>query len=62
MPPSNGGTAGFPDLTFLQLVFGYRSFEQLEQSYADCWYKNDEIRVLLNTLFPRKACSVMMVN
>jgi hypothetical protein len=62
MPPSNGGSAGFPDLTFLQLVFGYRSFEQLEQSYADCWYKNDEIRVLLNTLFPRKASSVMMVN
>lgn len=60
--PGDGGQAAFPDLTFLQLVFGYRSFEQLEQSYADCWYTSDEVRVLLNTLFPRKASSVMFVN
>jgi len=56
------GEADFPDLTFLQLVFGYRSFEELEQSYADCAYKDDERRVLLNTLFPKKASSVMFVN
>jgi hypothetical protein len=62
--PSNEerGNAGFPDLSFLQLVFGYRAFEELEQSYADCWYKDDETRVLLNTLFPKKASSVMFVN
>ena len=56
------GNAAFPDLSFLQLVFGYRSFEELEQSYADCSYKDDERRVLLNTLFPKKASSVMFVN
>jgi len=56
------GNAAFPDLTFLQLVFGYRAYEQLEQSYADCTYKDDEARVLLNTLFPKKASSVMFVN
>ncbi len=60
--PKDGGQAAFPDLSFLQLVFGYRAFEELEQSYADCWYNNDETRVLLNTLFPKKASSVMMVN
>ena len=60
--PGDGGNAAFPDLSFLQLVFGYRSFEELEQSYADCWYTSDEARVLLNTLFPKKASSVMMVN
>jgi hypothetical protein len=60
--PEQHGEAAFPDLSFLQLVFGYRSFEELEQSYADCWYGNDEARVLLNTLFPKKASSVMMVN
>jgi hypothetical protein len=54
--------ASFPDLTFLQLVFGFRTFEQLEQSFADCWYEDDEARVLLNTLFPQKASSVMMVS
>jgi hypothetical protein len=56
------GEAAFPDLSFLQLVFGYRCFEELEQSYADCWYTDDERRVLLNTLFPKKASSVMFVN
>jgi len=56
------GDAMFPDLSFLQLVFGYRSLEELEQSYADCFYKDDERRVLLNTLFPKKASSVMFVN
>jgi hypothetical protein len=61
--PSNEdrGNAYFPDLSFLQLVFGYRTFEELEQSYADCFYK-DEMRVLLNTLFPKKASSVMFVS
>jgi hypothetical protein len=56
------GNAAFPDLSFLQLVFGYRSFEELEQSYADCTYDNDETRVLMNTLFPKKASSVIFVN
>jgi hypothetical protein len=56
------GNAKFPDLTFLQLVFGYRDYEEIEQSFADCGYRDDEVRVLLNTLFPRKASSVMFVN
>jgi hypothetical protein len=56
------GETGFPGLSFLQLVFGYRTFEELEQSFADCWYKDDERRVLLNTLFPKKASAVMMVS
>jgi hypothetical protein len=65
--PKDVGQAAFPDLSFLQMVFGYRTIEELEQSYADCWYNGDERRVdetrlLLNTLFPKKASSVMMVN
>jgi Acetyltransferase (GNAT) domain len=60
--PREWGGASFPDLSFLQLVFGYRSVEELEQSYADSGYSSDEERVLLNTLFPKKASSVMMVN
>jgi hypothetical protein len=58
----NFGGAAFPDLTFLQLVFGYRSIEELKQSFADCWYDKDETRVLLNTLFPKKSSSVMFIN
>jgi hypothetical protein len=56
------GIAAFPDLSFLQLVFGYRSYEELEQSYADCSYKDDETRVLLGTLFPKKASALMFLN
>jgi hypothetical protein len=56
------GSAAFPDLSFLQLVFGYRSIDELKQSHADCWYEDDERRVLLSTLFPKKASSVMFVN
>jgi hypothetical protein len=56
------GNAAFPDLSFLQLVFGYRTYEELEQSYADCTYKDDETRVLISTLFPKKASSVMFDN
>lgn len=60
--PDDHGDAAFPDLSFLQLVFGYRSYEELEQSFADCTYRDDERRVLLNTLFPKKASSLMFVN
>ena len=60
--PGDMGNGKFPDLTFLQLVFGYRSYEEIEQSFADCGYRDDEVRVLLNTLFPKKASSVMFVN
>ena len=59
--PGDTGSAAFPDLSFLQLLFGYRTIEELEQSYADCLYENDEVRVLLNTLFPKKPSSLMMV-
>jgi len=55
------GNAAFPDLSFLQLLFGYRSFEELEQSYADCWYDKDEIRVLLDVLFPKQPSLVLGV-
>jgi len=58
--PTHGedGSAGFPDLTFLQLLFGYRSLEELDYAFADCWAKNDESRVLLNTLFPKQPSFV----
>jgi hypothetical protein len=56
------GNAEVPDLSYLQLVFGYHTYEDLEQSSADCTYKDDETRVLLSTIFPKKASSVMFLN
>lgn len=55
------GSAAFPALTFLQLLFGYRSLEELRASYADCWADTDSA-VVLNALFPRKASCVYLVS
>ena len=52
------GAAGFPDLTFLQLVFGYRSLEELKNSFTDCWTDNNEARAVLEALFPKQASHV----
>jgi hypothetical protein len=51
------GAAAFPNLTFLQLVFGYRTLAEVQYAYADCWTK-DEARVVLETLFPKKYSDV----
>ena len=51
------GDAVFPDLTFLQLLFGYRSFAELDYARADC-YGNGETAVLLPILFPKKYSDV----
>ena len=56
--PDEEGNAAFPGLTFLQLLFGYRSFEELKYAFADCGHDSEEVRVLLNILFPKKRSNV----
>jgi len=51
------GDGVFPELTFLQLLFGYRSFAELDFALADC-YANDETAVLLPILFPKRISDV----
>ncbi|HEX2185474.1 MAG TPA: GNAT family N-acetyltransferase, partial [Chloroflexota bacterium] len=46
--------ASFPGLTFLQLLFGSRSIDELEHAFADCRMRTEEGRVLLHALFPRQ--------
>ncbi len=53
--------AGFPDLTFLSLVFGRKSFDELHDEFPDCWWDNNRTHALLNALFPKKPSSVMGV-
>ncbi|MBP6016881.1 MAG: GNAT family N-acetyltransferase [Candidatus Promineofilum sp.] len=48
------GDALFPDLTFLQLLFGYRSIDELTLSFADFYTKNNDALVLLRILFPKR--------
>ena len=60
-PDEQAGGASFPGLTFLQLLFGYRSLEELEQAFADCRVNSEEARVLLDALFPKQPSRVWPV-
>lgn len=50
--------ASFPDLTFLHLLFGHRTFDELHHAFVDCFWENNTARVLLNTLFPKRLSDV----
>jgi hypothetical protein len=52
------GNAAFPGLTFLQLLFGYRSLAELKDAFADCRAGGDEAPVLLDALFPKQPSAV----
>jgi len=56
--PGERGTVAFPDLTFLQLVFGYRTLEELRYAFADCWVEHDDTQAVLEALFPRQDSDV----
>ncbi len=57
----NEESAAFPRLTFLQLLFGYRNFDELHYAFADCYWNNNESYRLLNILFPKKLSDVFPV-
>lgn len=59
--PKDEGVIAFPGLTFLQALFGYRSFDELHHAFADCWCDSEEARVLINILFPKKLSDVFPV-
>jgi hypothetical protein len=48
-------SAWFPGLSFLQLVFGFRSLAELEHASPDCMVNTERARVLLDALFPKQA-------
>ncbi|HEU4370674.1 MAG TPA: GNAT family N-acetyltransferase [Methylomirabilota bacterium] len=53
--------AMFPDLTFLQLLFGFRALEELELAFPDCVVRTNEARALLGALFPKAPSDVWPV-
>ena len=59
--PKEEGDVAFPDLTFLQILFGYRSYDELHNAFADCWCDHEDVRVLINILFPKKLSDVFPV-
>jgi hypothetical protein len=54
VPYEDEGDAGFPGLTFLQMLFGYRDLADLRAAFPDVWSGGDEARGLLTALFPRQ--------
>jgi hypothetical protein len=59
--PEAEGDIAFPGLTFLQALFGYRSYDELHQAFADCWCEHDDVRVLINIVFPKKVSNVLPI-
>ncbi len=53
--------ASFPALTFLQMLFGYRSFDELRHSFPDCGWNTWQDHVLLDILFPKKLSDVFPI-
>ena len=56
--PKDEGDIAFPNLTFLQILFGYRSYEELHYAFPDCWCDEQDVRILINALFPKKASNI----
>jgi GNAT superfamily N-acetyltransferase len=50
----NKADASSPSLVFLQLLFGYRSLDELRYAFPDVRVENNKAEVLLNALFPKK--------
>lgn len=48
----------FPDLAFLHVLFGHRSFDELCHAFADCYVQDYRARVVLNSLFPKRPSFV----
>jgi GNAT superfamily N-acetyltransferase len=50
----NTADASCPMLVFLQLLFGYRSLNELRYAFPDVRVEKSQAEVLLNALFPKK--------
>lgn len=53
--------AAFPAYTFLHVLFGHRSLDDLRQVYVDCFAK-EKTALLLQALFPKKPSDVWPVH
>ncbi len=56
------GDIAFPGLTFLQLLFGYRSLGELHNSFPDCVWGSNETRALIECLFPKRSSQVVALS
>jgi hypothetical protein len=61
-PPENHPDAAFPGLTFYQVLFGYRSLDEIRHAFADCWVNDDRGRPLLEALFPSQPSDIWPIS
>ena len=59
---SGFGNAAFPELTFLKILFGYRSRAELQEMYSDCIMENDKTTALLDVLFPKQVSHLIPIH
>ncbi|GAB4579833.1 MAG: hypothetical protein Fur0022_25720 [Anaerolineales bacterium] len=52
------GDVLFPDRSFLHVLCGRKTFDDLDQFFIDCFARKDEARALVNVLFPKKPANV----
>ncbi len=55
-------SAAFPPLTFLHMVFGYRTIDEIKYMHKDCGTKDDLTAHLLDALFPKKISKVWPIS
>lgn len=61
-PPSpEAGDTLFPGLSFLQILFGYRTLGELRHAFPDCQIPSNDARVILSALFPKRPSHVWPV-
>ncbi len=57
-PGSEEGHASIPDLHFIEMICGQKTFTELVNFLPDCFALQDEYASLLNILFPKRPSSV----
>jgi len=55
-------SAAFPPLTFVHMVFGYRTIDEIKYMHKDCGTKDDLTAHLLDALFPKKISKVWPIS
>ncbi len=59
MPDRSEAAANFPDLTFLQMLFGRKTFGDLTAMFVDAYASKEEDVRLMDTLFPVQHSEMM---
>jgi hypothetical protein len=59
--PKEWGNFSFPNHTFLHLLFGHRTYEEVAHLYPDCW-ADENVRPLLDILFPKQVSWVLPID